>query len=275
MSEVMNDNVEATCVFCGRKFMSSKRSAMYCSGICKHRAREARLGKLRGDVVCPNCGKVFQPKTSKQNFCSRSCSTTYSHAHCWSEKKRICVDCGAEFLSQRKDRKRCVACWNKYRSQMTMMYRYAKDPTIQIGVGSGGAQTPLVSQLDDETRDKLNAARRERYRQRKMSGEATRNYRKILTGHDSCMFCGYHRSQDAIVVHHLDMDRTHNNPDNLLILCRNCHARLHAIIRRILRQDKSSNISEISEWIKNHFKAEVKQRKKIWDELYEPIRPEG
>jgi hypothetical protein len=38
-----------------------------------------------------------------------------------------------------------------------------------------------------------------------------------------CVVCG---SENALV-HHKDKDRTNNNIDNLVVLCRPCHARLH------------------------------------------------
>lgn len=262
MSRPMDDNVESTCVFCGVKFLATKKSAQYCSGSCKEKARQQRLGKLRGEINCPNCGSVFQPKTGKQKFCSRSCSSAYAHKNKWKEHKHICIDCGAEFLAQRKDRLRCVSCWKKHRSMQTMLYRYQKDPTVQIGAGSGGAQHPIVDVYDKETREKLNAGRRARYRARKKSREASYKYRSILTGNDSCECCGYNKSQDAIIVHHLDMDRTHNELSNLCILCCNCHAIMHALIRRAMKQDGVTDPVKIYESFKAATKAEVKQRKK-------------
>ena len=41
-----------------------------------------------------------------------------------------------------------------------------------------------------------------------------------------CAVCGY-SNENALEVHHIDVDRTNNNEDNLIILCANCHSLVH------------------------------------------------
>jgi predicted HNH restriction endonuclease len=38
--------------------------------------------------------------------------------------------------------------------------------------------------------------------------------------------CGYDNLH-ALVVHHIDEDRSNNTIDNLIVLCANCHAEVH------------------------------------------------
>lgn len=43
---------------------------------------------------------------------------------------------------------------------------------------------------------------------------------------DSCAICG-HRGLHALTIHHIDHDRSHNEYDNLIVLCHNCHQQHH------------------------------------------------
>ena len=46
----------------------------------------------------------------------------------------------------------------------------------------------------------------------------------IERDHRRCTICGM---LDKLIVHHRDWDRTHNDPSNLITLCRTCHAKEH------------------------------------------------
>lgn len=59
-------------------------------------------------------------------------------------------------------------------------------------------------------------------------GTALYNYRKIAFRHynHECNRCGY-SIYEALEVHHIDRDRSNNDPSNLEILCANCHTLEH------------------------------------------------
>lgn len=47
-----------------------------------------------------------------------------------------------------------------------------------------------------------------------------------------CYFCGTRepyrpRASSVLVIHHIDTDRSNNDLSNLMLLCRQCHKRLH------------------------------------------------
>jgi 5-methylcytosine-specific restriction endonuclease McrA len=44
-----------------------------------------------------------------------------------------------------------------------------------------------------------------------------------------CNRCGYSAMPEILDVHHRDRDRTNNEPENLEVLCPNCHAIEHRI----------------------------------------------
>ena len=124
-----------------------------------------------------------------------------------------------------------------------MERRKAANPCVKLGVGSGHNQTAGIG-ADAETRK----ARRLRYRKLVEAGNytATRDYRsKVITGHDKCEACGYNLFQEALVVHHKDMDRRNNDTANLAVLCANCHAVLHGRIRKCPKQqDKPAPVAQ-------------------------------
>lgn len=54
-------------------------------------------------------------------------------------------------------------------------------------------------------------------------------YRRKAFGYypHECQLCGYSENKAALVVHHIDHDRSNDDIDNLIILCANCHAVTH------------------------------------------------
>ena len=49
-----------------------------------------------------------------------------------------------------------------------------------------------------------------------------------------CQLCGYdgNASQELLSVHHIDFNQTNNNDNNLITLCKSCHAKSHTVIQR-------------------------------------------
>lgn len=65
---------------------------------------------------------------------------------------------------------------------------------------------------------------------RKPDGErGSRSYRRwAIASHGArCDACGYDKHPEILEAHHIDENRRNNHPDNLRMLCRNCHAETH------------------------------------------------
>ena len=207
--------IEKICELCGKEFTAKLNTAKYCCKSCKTKAGDRRLGKLRGTIICQECGKKFNPITGEQRFCSKSCDVKYSHKHSWSLKERVC-HCGNHYMSQRKDMYECHECRRKRDNLATMQSRRKKDPTVQIGIGSGGGQhyAPKANKTHSE--------------------KAYRN-KAFKELPNECMLCG--ESEIAVLIaHHLDMDRSNSDISNLAILCANCHIKLHKHIRKAFKE---------------------------------------
>ena len=123
------------------------------------------------------------------------------------EKQFICRLCGKPIILKARKSYFCETCRKKKRSHDVMACRAAKNPNIGIGVGSGGNQR---------------GANNHGYK------DGLSHYRDVYFGLNSrtryCEVCG---SQAFIVVHHIDKNRRNNSPDNLIMLCRSCHAKVH------------------------------------------------
>lgn len=250
----------AKCLQCGKQFHKTGPKHKFCSAACKEQHRLAQLPVLTS--VCKGCGcpityKMLGSKPSRQ-YCSRSCQLK----HTIPTKLLTCVDCGKQFeFVGRTRRLRCDECRRKHLSKCVMKYRAAKDPSVLIGIGSGGKQV-LVDETPEqqEQRAVKNALRRQHYAENadKLRAIGRAAYRKkALLRSSACALCGYQESVDALVAHHIDMDRANNAVDNLVVLCANCHAILHKQLKRLRRTQPQASPIDVYKQLAS---AETKSR---------------
>lgn len=218
------------CQFCSKEFEGKTSRAKYCSSNCKEKAR---VNRNKVQKICANCGRSFMGYAKyNHKYCSVACSLKHSKI----VKKLQCIDCGAEFqFIGRTTKLRCDTCWHKNRSNSVMQSRKRKDNTVRIGVGSGHAQHPkhINNNIQNIKSD-------------------VKNYRRlVITGEDSCAICGYNKFQQALQVHHKDMNRTNNSKDNLIILCSNCHTVLHKYIIKKLKGLSNVTSTELTSYIQD------------------------
>ena len=64
-------------------------------------------------------------------------------------------------------------------------------------------------------------------------GNGKSSYREIAFRHHrkECMRCGWCEYPEILEVHHIDRNRTHNQPENLRVLCANCHLIEHFLAK--------------------------------------------
>jgi hypothetical protein len=155
--------------------------------------------------VCVNCNQEFQAplpehKRGHAKFCSLKCSTKYHgnirHQH--QELNAQCAQCGKFFHKSAYQQ-------TKSKSGLFFCSRKCKDSAQRIG----GIQAIQPSHYG--------------------TGNGLHTYRDIAFKYypQKCMRCGYDANLAAIIVHHKDRDRTNNTPENLEVLCCNCHAIEH------------------------------------------------
>jgi len=140
------------------------------------------------------------------------------------EKKFTCKICGVEFIRKARYAYYCKTCRKKHDSIKVMEKRKQKNPEIQMGVGSGGNQWGENNHMFKDGLSK---------------------YRKVCLTHyeydHSCFICN---STRFVVVHHIDGDRTNNILENLVMICRSCHAKVHKLEKNVNKTCRSKTCSK-------------------------------
>ena len=158
----------------------------------------ARSGRKRPGITreCarPDCVREFCTRADRPGrYCCQEC------AHL-SRRRRVrvrCCRCGQEF-----DRK--LSKVTHSRSRIFFCSRECKDQAQQLSDGITAIHPPHYG-----------------------SGRAYRKsfLRRMATKSMPirCLRCGFNEFIEAIEIHHIDGDRTNNDPGNLCALCANCH----------------------------------------------------
>jgi len=232
------------CAYCKKEFKAQRSTRRFCSSYCKSTSGFKEKAASMPPHTCITCGTVYQPQWPKQvKFCSRSCEVTYSHANHWSMKDRVCITCEKTFQSLRKDCKECEDCFKERTRASVLAASLKYFPNRKLGIGSGGGQHY------DPSKGARQAPSDSTYRRRGLEAHGK-----------ECQHCGFTKYPEILVVHHIDMDRTNSNIENLAVLCPNCHAYLHRELKRRVwaGYDMSKNLcSTVFNEIRN---AEVKSR---------------
>ena len=141
-------------------------------------------------LKCDSCNKIFyRPQRlvrSQKHYCSAKCKSFTERT----SRVVACSYCGAEFYRRPSKIQELNFC-----------SRICKDSAQRISSG-----------------ERFSSLRPEHYDQ------GTYNYREIAyRNNDSvCNRCGF-SNKLALVVHHVDRNRSNNTINNLEILCANCH----------------------------------------------------
>ena len=142
------------------------------------------------NCTCNICGKAIYRRPFQIE--SRPVYCSQACAGKAQRKPRVCPVCGKEFLADRSEQKTCShACANVNRTGMR--YRLSSRPK----------------------KDKADDSR-------------TLKKRLIEERGPRCERCGY-SNVDILVVHHIirRSDGGTNDPENLQVVCPNCHAEIH------------------------------------------------
>ena len=290
---------EYTCVVCGKKFQASQ-PAKYCSPQCKKYVMNHRRAKFQCVVCGKIFeGNVNEKPRFCSNQCVSKCrqeilkdpnSPLSKYMTVKREKNeytRVCVNCGKHFITHSAStiNRQCPEClktysqrwakekkeWIEKSSRMTEReldaYLEAQNISVEVGAASPAiheAQSPVKTV---QTREEINARRRRVYAKKKALGmrpelgTGTKLRNTTLDDRGKvCEVCGYDYDEDALQVHHIDMDRSHNYDDNLIVLCSNCHSILHQRIKRHMQEYEDKLKGIINEL--DNLKAELKHRKK-------------
>lgn len=205
------------CTICGEEYRFISGSQKRCQKCIDYiLANPKKLHPTFGLMVCPVCDKEFRKLGNNQKFCP---DCTYVNKH--GMLNRSCIECGAEYSPTGPAQRYCLKCAKKIN---------VKNSKIQCKIYI--TMNPhKVKQWSDKT-----------YNTVWFSGN--RNY-VLDRDNKECIVC---KCTSKLIVHHIDksgeigmkkVDRgnANNNENNLITLCKSCHAKLHY-------QDEKYNISK-------------------------------
>jgi len=160
--------------------------------------------------ICPVCNSEFVPESSTQKYCSANCYRIVKN----NKRNKF----SREELN-RNEIKKCLVCGESFETNnRTMTKKYCSDDCRRKAERIFGSK----NQTDLEY-----------HNQRKFSGK---KYDILKRDEYKCQMCG---SERQLIIHHLDetgnLDNPNNADDNLITLCRSCHAKLHGLNNRVKR----------------------------------------
>lgn len=204
------------------------------------------------EKVCQICGKTFKVPhwREKAKYCSRECSNKSHYA----EPNLICAICGVPFHRKPYHIKRCKGeygfCCSKECSaklRVKMMY------------GENNHQYGLRGHLNYSFKDKDITCKNNKlnevlvyvgnwYQKTNRGGRITQHRYLVELNHslyDESYFeekNGWYYLKDGLEVHHKDLNHDNNELDNLLVLTKSEHRRLHNKLQNRKRNQKGQFI---------------------------------
>lgn len=171
---------------------------------------------------CIECGKEQKIPFNRQNtykFCSRKCQWKWRMSN--DEKIVSCQVCSSSF--------RVIACREKIAKYCSRKCYYKSSK------GKGSIETTCrhcsKKFMDSPSVNRIYCSRECTHKAHKdawipvfstvRKGMALRGLINI------CNRCGYNQIPSILGIHHRDRDRNNNSPENLEVLCPNCHSVEH------------------------------------------------
>jgi len=124
------------CLYCGRDFISNKRSAMFCTKACANKYRKDTKQKVTR--VCEICKDTYTPKTSNQKYCSFECKKKADRIKAAENKERKepikiepknCEYCGLGFIPITPTQKYCSKSCKEGMKRLKKKIRYRRTIT--------------------------------------------------------------------------------------------------------------------------------------------------
>lgn len=200
------------CLSCGKKFIN-RRKRLFCSVNCRIEHR-----KFNRVNTCKFCAKEFIPPQKKptKKYCSNEC---YNKSR-WTCGVKTCPNCGEKFRAKRNetlkhDQKYCCRkCYDEYR---------AKNKPSLVVKNCLQCGKEFVQKYPNQKFCSRSCPMKYFYSDHN-------NYKgwktikiSMIEKSPKCSECGFDLMPGILQLHHKDRNSKNNTPDNVVILCPNCH----------------------------------------------------
>lgn len=205
----MNPNpVTKICPICGKEFTYSAwrmKIQKTCSKECGH------VKRRRANKICKYCGKEYYPPQRKSVYCSVDCANKAQIGHIATEEHRANLSKALKGKNAGENN-----------------YAYGKFGENSLSFGT---------RRTDECKKKMSELKKGKYLLENnpnwKGGKSfepyplswTKELKTFIRKRDNftCCIC----NKNGYDVHHIDYNKENCSPDNLITLCRSCHAKTH------------------------------------------------
>ena len=186
------------CLECGSNFQEKSTKQKFCNLSCSVKYNNKK--RLKKVTYCLECGGGFSRRSSSQKFCSHSCAAKNTNRSRTVKKRIDCILCGQEILATGK--KYCSQkCASDHRTSNTIE-KWKSDPN-STNTKHGISKT-IVLYLKQQ------------------AGWKCQSPNCCVPGGWSEVHPG--TGTVPVEIDHIDGDAYNNHPDNLIVLCPNCHS---------------------------------------------------
>lgn len=221
---------ELKCNNCNETFIKKKIDPRSKTSFCSKKCQSA--GQVtKKEVTCKACNKIFlkQPaQISENNFCSRSCAAKINNQGVQRNKpkKKACAVCSTVFETNKNHSSRtcCEKCFKNSESIESVEHYVEKGKYINSAVKKSYMQERTISELQN----KISVSGKHRSWASSNIRVLNRSWNKDLLNL-ACQKCGYSKHIELCHIKAVsDFSKDTqlsivNHPDNILVLCRNCH----------------------------------------------------
>ena len=233
---------EVTCKTCNTVFfkqLSQITENNFCTRSCsaKFNNRGVQRNKPKAgevtkkEVICKTCNTAFFKKpyqVTENNFCTRSCAAKFNNRGVQrvKPKKRTCALCSSDFFSSKDHQSltSCPKCFGNVNSIVSIEEYVGKNKLISKDVKKIYLQGLTISDLQNRNSIAGKHTSWASSHIRNLNRSWNKNLLNI-----PCQNCGYYKHIELChikSVSSFDKDEklsVVNDPNNILVLCRNCH----------------------------------------------------
>lgn len=184
--------LQITCEYCNKTYLTYNHKSRFCSVFCRTRIIKRKPAEKK-EKICIHCNKSFYMSTSTIQQREKNCLIKYCGRECYTNHvkkvQRKCMNCSQDYLPQRNTIKFCSKkCWCDFRKKKNIAGYWYENGYKVLYIGEGKGIKEHIKLIQEKIGRKLNPNEH---------------------------------------VHHINEIRDDNRPENLQLITRSEHSKLH------------------------------------------------